>query len=185
MTPSIFDEFLDRTTQAGLSLAERSDVVRVSRRPVPHVGLYLAEFAVPYLSRGPGGWIDLAPGPLHVAIRLGPGYLRAVHPLEIAQVREFDFFHPNFAWPVLCLGEVRPGTGLDKLLKHLFEIVTYANFSTDDGLDPEACDRLRAEPWLLDRLPRAPRLLRRPVELQVEGGGDTSSERPGRVAEGP
>jgi len=67
---------------------------------------------------------------------------------------------------VLCVGSLRPGMSLPTLLRHIFEIVTYQNYATDDGLDPEACSRLRGQPNLLDCLPRTPRLLRRRIEIQ-------------------
>src|SRR5262249_49938227 len=44
-------------------------------------------------------------------------------------------------------------------------------YATDDGLDIEACFRLRENPALLDRLPPPPRLVRRSLELDAEGGG--------------
>ena len=57
---------------------------------------------------------------------------------------------------------------LPMLLRHVYEILTYQNFATDDGLDGEACRRLRDEPALLDRLPRPRRLTRRWLELSGE-----------------
>jgi hypothetical protein len=168
MTGSIFDEFLERTTQAALGLAAESDVQALMRLPLPGVGLYVAAFNVPYLACQPEGAIAVMDGPLEVMIHLGPGYLRQVHPLEVVQVGQAQFWHPNYRWPVLCVGEVRPGMPLPSLLRHVYEIITYQNFATDDGLDGEACRRLRDEPALLDRLPRPPRLTRRRLELRGE-----------------
>ena len=102
-------------------------------------GLFLARFQVAYLARPQRGQIGVAPGPLTVMIRIGPDYLRHAEPLETVQVGNQDFFHPNFRWPVLCVGSLRPGMALPTLLRHIFEIVTYQNYATDDGLDPEAC----------------------------------------------
>ncbi|HEV3122707.1 MAG TPA: hypothetical protein VGY53_12420, partial [Isosphaeraceae bacterium] len=111
--------------------------------------------------------------------------LRRVAPLEIVQVGNQAFFHPNFRWPVLCVGEVRPGMMLSTLLRHVFEIVTYQNYATDDGLDAEACIRLRNEPGLLDRLPRVPRLLRRALEVQsAEVHEGPTSFAPGQAVSG-
>jgi hypothetical protein len=168
MRESIFDQFLDRTTKAALELAAESDVLELARLPAPGVGLYFASFAVQYLALRPGGNIDVADGPLEVMIRLGPEYLRQVHALEVVQVRQGDYFHPNFRWPVLCVGEIRPGMPLPVLLRHIYEIVSYQNFATDDGLSVLACQRLREEPALLDRLPRPPRLTRRRLNLGGE-----------------
>jgi len=175
---SIFAEFLDHTTRAGLDLAAESEVLNLGRLPAPGEGLFLAEFKVSYLARKTGGRIDVADGPLPVMIRMGPDYLRRAEPLETVQVGQPDFVHPNFRWPVLCVGELRPGMTLPTLLRHIYEIVTYQNYATDDGLDPEACTRLRDDPRLLDRLPRPPRLVRRRLEMvraevhEVGSGGD-------------
>jgi hypothetical protein len=179
---SIFDEFLEHTTRAGLDLAAQSDVLELGRIPAPGEGLFLAEFKIGYLARREGGQIVVSDGPLPVLIRMGPDYLRRAEPLETVQVGQVDFFHPNFRWPVLCVGEVRPGMTLPTLLRHIFEIVTYQNYATDDGLDPEACIRLRDDPRLLDRLPRTPRLIRRRLDQvhaevqEVKSGGSERRE---------
>jgi hypothetical protein len=173
-TRTIFDEFLEYTTRAGQELAARSDVLELERLPVRCEGLFLARYAVSFLVRSEDGRIAVAPGPLPVLIRMSPAYLATVNPLEIAQIPERMFWHPNYRWPVLCLGEVRPGMMLPTLIRHVFEIVTYQNFATDDGLNGEACYRLRNEPGLLAMLPRAPRLVRRSLEVsraEVHGAG--------------
>jgi hypothetical protein len=166
MAESIFKDFLEHTTRAGLELAALSDVLDLERLPVAGEGLFAATYHVAYLARRAGGGVQVEKGPLEVMIRMGPEYLRQVAPLEIVQVGNTAFFHPNFRWPVLCVGEVRPGMMLSTLLRHVFEIVTYQNYATNDGLDLEACIRLRNEPELLDRLPRVPRLVRRPLEVR-------------------
>jgi len=168
MVGSIFDEFLARMTQAGLALADESDVMKLVRLPLAGMGLFVAVFEVPYLAQSPIGVVGVATGPIEVMIHLGPDYLRQVNAMEVVQIRQAGFFHPNFRWPVLCLGGIRPGTSLPMLLRHVYEIITYQNFSTDDGLNGEACRRLRDEPSLLDRLPPAPRLTRRRLELHGE-----------------
>lgn len=165
MSASIFEDFLEHSHQAALALAEDSDVLQVTRLPVRGVGTWIAEFAISYLSQGPDGSVRLAAGPIGVMIQMTPEYLRQVSPLEVVQVREMDLFHPNFLWPVLCVGEVRPGMPLPQILRHVYEILTYENYATDDGLNPIACRRLCEQPGLLNLLPRPPRLVRRPLEL--------------------
>ena len=168
MMGSIFDEFLERTTHAGLELAAESDVMDLTRLPLSGLGLFVAVFDVPYLAQTPTGVVEVTGGPIEVMIQLSPDYLRQVNAMEVVQIRQAEYFHPNFRWPVLCLGGIRPGTPLPMLLRHVYEIITYQNFSTDDGLNGEACRRLRDEPGLIDRLPRPPRLIRRRLELQGE-----------------
>jgi hypothetical protein len=185
MAESIFDDFLEHTTRAGMELAAQSDVLELERLPAPGEGLFVAKYHVAFLARVAGGGVDVENGPLTVMIRMAPDYLRRVAPLEIVQVGNQAFFHPNFRWPVLCVGEVRTGMMLSTLLRHVFEIVTYQNYATDDGLDAEACIRLRNEPGLLDRLPRVPRLLRRALEVQsAEVHEGATSFAPGQAVSG-
>lgn len=162
---SIFNDFLEHTTKQAQELAADSDVLVLDRLAIPGEAIFVAEFLVPYLCRTHEGDVKVDAGPVGVAVRLTPEYLRSVSPLEVAQVREPYFFHPNIRWPGMCVGDVRPGMPLAKLLKHIFEIVTYQNFATDDGLNPEACARLRDQPQLLDMLPKPPRLVRRKLQL--------------------
>ena len=168
MADSIFMEFLEQETREARRLAEQSDVLTLVRVPIPFEGLFLAEFKVPYLVLGPDGAIDVAPGPVGVMIRMEPDYLLHVDPLGFAQIREPQFFHPNHRWPALCVGEVRPATSLRHALTHLYDIICYRNYATDDALDPVAAYRLREEPEVLDRLPKPPRLVRRKLELSCE-----------------
>ena len=166
MGGSIFTDFLEHTTRGGMELADHSDVLDLKRLHAPGEGLFLARVQIAYLARQQRGQIGIAPGPLAVMIRMGPEYLRHAQPLETVQVGNQEFFHPNYRWPVLCVGELRPGMPLAILLRHIFEIVTYQNYATDDGLDPVACARLRDQPELLDRLPRTPRLMRRRLDIE-------------------
>jgi hypothetical protein len=171
MSNSIFDDFLDQTFAEAQALAAQSDVLRISRLPIPGVGIFLAEFDIPYLTAAEDGTIGVAPGPIQVAIQFGPNYLREVSPLEIVQVQQHDLFHPNYRWPVLCVGTTDEansflaGTPLPQLLRHVFEIATYVTYATDDGLNIVAAQRLREDPSLLNLLPPPPRLVRRQLEL--------------------
>ena len=88
MSDSIFADFLENTAREAQELAARSDVLRITRIPVPSAGLFLATFDIPYLIVIPGGGIGVSPGPLHAAIHFGPDYLQRVSPLEVVQVRE-------------------------------------------------------------------------------------------------
>ena len=167
MSDTIFEDFLDNTTRETESFLAPSDVARFVRLPLPGVGLFIVTYDIPYLAQDPSGGIRVAPGPLHAAIRFGPSYLQHVSPLEIVQVKEKDLFHSNFSWPVLCAGAVRPGMSLPLVIRHVYEILSYANYATDDGLNPFACARLREEPGLLRLLPPRPRLVRRRLELET------------------
>lgn len=164
---AILQKFVEQAALDARALNEQSDVVRIERLPVADGGLFRIIFAVAYLARVAGGRVDVAPGPLPVMVRIGPDYLTHASPLETVQVHERAFWHPNFRWPVLCVGALRPGMTLTALVRHVYEIITYQNISTDDGLDLEACVRIRNGPELLDRLPRTPPL-RRPTGRRME-----------------
>lgn len=166
--PSIFQDFLDETHAAAQELAERSDVMRLQRLPLPGMGLWVASFDLPYLRQEQDGTVRFVQGPLEAAIQLGPAYLTDARPVGIVQVANGDLFHPNYRFPFLCVGEVRPGLGLPSVLRHVFEILSYQNYATDHGLNPLACRYLVDHPEVLDLLPPAPRLLRRELEL-IEG----------------
>ncbi|GEM_PF-2228056 len=165
MSDPIFANFVEHTVTGARELAAASDVMTFAYLPLDDESLFLVEFRIPYIVQQPNGVIASAPGPLGIAVRLTPEYLNHVDPLLIAQVRDPDFFHPNHRWPVLCVGGIRPGTPLAQAIRHIYEIVTYQNFATDDGLNPAACQRLRDEPSLIDRLPKPPRLVRRQLDL--------------------
>ncbi len=165
---SVFEDFIEHSDRAGQSLAEQSDVMILCRFPMPGVGLWIAEFKVPYLAQRADGSIAVAPGPLVISIRFGPDYLRVVSPFEIVQVREWDLFHPNHRAPILCAGDVKPGMPLPQVVRHVYEIITYQNMATDDGLNLAACHRLRDEPQLLDLLDHLP-LVRRTLQVVSEG----------------
>jgi hypothetical protein len=155
MSTTPFEEFLECTAQDALAMAQASDVLELERLPMPGIGLFQARFQTPYLAWRPGGDVAVAPGPLDVLIRLGPDHLDQVDPLGVVQVRQPDFWHPDYAWPTLRVEEVRPAMPLPALLRLVYELLTYQSYSTDDGLYPVASRRLRDDPQLLERLPRS------------------------------
>lgn len=167
---TILDGYLSTQLPQVEGLAESSDILAVRTVPFGGGTIVEARFDVPYLRWSTDGAVTCADGPVEIAIRIGPDYLRAIDPLTVVQVGAIDFWHPNVLWPVVCVGEFRPGMPLVQLLRHVFEIVTYQNFATDDALNPLAAQRLRDEPELLERLlPRTPRLVRRRLALEEVG----------------
>ena len=68
---SIFTQFLDHTADAAFEMAENSDVMQLHRVPAGGEGIFLAEFSISYLALRARGRVDVVPGPVGVAIRMG------------------------------------------------------------------------------------------------------------------
>jgi hypothetical protein len=160
-TDTIRDAAIPRMLADARAFADNSDAFELTGVSETATELFLLFLLhVHYLSRSLSGATGVAPGPLRVVIRIGPDYLRFGEPLNTVQVQNVDALHPNLKWPVLCVGSLRPGMPLPILLRHIYEILTYQNVSTSDGLDMEACLLLQRDPGLVNQLPKPPRLQR-------------------------
>ena len=76
-----------------------------------------------------------------------------------------NIFHPNIRPPFLC-ARIRPATELCDLLYTLFEMITYSNWASHDGLNADACQwaRNHQDRFPIDRRP----LKRRVLDLRVK-----------------
>jgi hypothetical protein len=156
----IFDAFLSRQLRDGLSLAAASDLLELTPLGPEPVQRYLARFAGTTLVRGDGSDVREAEG-FAVGIVFAPGYLRGVHPAEVATwLAPANVFLPNVRPPFICLGRITPGMPLVELLYQIFEIGVGAKLTVreDDALDPLACAWARRH---LDRFPIDRRPLKR------------------------
>lgn len=169
MPDVIFQRFLGNAVAEAEELASRSDVLRVLTDPRAPA-TFFCEFAVPYLQRLPGGVVAVHPGPVHAAVHFPADYLRSTDPhlyLHVAAVATPNIVHPNVRGSGICLGSAfRAGTRLAIILRELYEIFTYSNYSLVNSLNPEACRLLRAHSHLLESLAPRP-LLRRSLNLSV------------------
>jgi hypothetical protein len=170
MPDVIFQRFLANSAVAAEDLVRRGDVLRVyndSRAPAA----FFCEYAVPYLRRLPDGVVCVHAGPVRAVVHFPADYLRSTDPhlyLRVAAVATPDIVHPNIRGPGVCLGSAfRAGTGLAVILRELYEIFTYANYSLVSSLNPEACRLLRAHRHLLESLAPPP-LVRRSRNLHVK-----------------
>lgn len=172
MPDVIFERFLANAAGAARDLAARSDVLRVHTDPRAPA-TFLCEFAVPHLRRLADGVVAVHPGPVHAAVHFPPDYLRSADRhlyLHVAAVLTPDLVHPNVRGTAICLGSAfRAGTALGNILRELYEIFTYANYSLveTDSLNPEACRLLRAHGHLLEQLTPRP-FVRRSLKLRVK-----------------
>ncbi len=111
----------------------------------------------PYKRKGADGRVELVPGPI-----LGTVFYR--HdlftcdddvPTVAVALHDRDTFHANFSrrYGLLCLGAVGElgGAGggpipLDRLLEHVYRIMSYANFRVTHPADLEAARYFAADP---------------------------------------
>jgi hypothetical protein len=167
----IFQRFLDNAAAEAEDLADRSDVLSVHTDPRAPATFW-CEFAVPYLQRLAGGLVGIHPGPVLAAVHFPPDYLRSTDPhlyLHVAAVATPRVAHPNIRGSGVCLGSAfRAGTRLGIILRELYEIFTYSNYSLveSNSLNPEACRLLRAHGHLLEDLAPRP-FVRRTPHLRV------------------
>ena len=147
MTDKVFLGFLTRQRGEALALAQESDLVEVLPWGDPLVPeRYVLRFRCRGLVR------DFASGKVSEADRFEVGvwfpeaYQRRANPFEVLTwLRPLEAWHPNIAWPHICVGRLLPGTGLVDLVYQVFEIITYQKLTMreDDALNKAACDWAR------------------------------------------
>jgi hypothetical protein len=187
MMDAVMKSFLEDSFQRGQRLASDSGVLSLDfdRMSFPPEA-YLLRFEGTYLRVEQTGIVEPTHGPLAAEVRFPPEYLRSTDPhlyLKICTLLHPafllgphpDFFHPNVqpGSGAICLGnKFEPGTRLDALIHHLYEILTYQNFSSLewDCLDPVAARFLREHPEVLSALQWKP-LKRTSRRFSVSLGG--------------
>lgn len=190
MMDSVMKSFLQDSFDRGQRLADESDVIilRHDRSSFPPE-VYLVQFeGTEYLKVGQSGIVVPTRGRLPVEVRFPPDYLRSTDPhlyVKICTLLHPSFFfgpHPDFFHPnvqpgsgSICLGnKFEPGTRLDALIHHLYDILTYQNFSSLewDCFDGVAARFLREHPRVLSALQWKP-LKRTNRKFAVSLGGGT------------
>ena len=168
MTDRVLKRFLESNQKAALDLSAVSEVLTVVPLPPFPAATYLAEFRVPHLRRMDSGRVEVADGPVVEKIHFPADFLRSADPhlpMKVVSILSpRTFVHPNVAFGSVCLGYLfAPGTRLELLLRELYEIVSYRNYTLDESnaMDAEACRLLRAHPELLDKLQPKPLVPRR------------------------
>lgn len=177
MEDLIFKTWLETQQAEGRDLAENSDVLTLLPLPdgPPPFGRFLAMFSCTGLVRTDAGGIAEAH---EWAVGIGfPGdYLRTVSGFQVVTwLGPGNAWHPNIRPPHICLGRLRPGTGLVEILDQILAVITYRKVTMreDDCLNPDACTWARNN---RHRFPLDSRPLRRqPHAFTVEvigTGGD-------------
>lgn len=184
MLDGIFKSFLEDGLRRAMEIASESDILEV----IPHPSyspslLYLLVFNdVAYLRDSGDNNINVSRGIVCVEIRFPLDYLRSTDSnlyLKTATILDPSsllhpdpyLFHPNYD-PVsgcICLGaDFLPGTPLNNLIFHIYDIISYSNYSTDErnGLNAVACRYLRDHPEVISNLRIMP-LRRRRLAAKV------------------
>lgn len=173
MSDSVFDRFIQRQAEEGAKLAESSDLFALT----PLFGRrFVAEFRCKGLARVHGRVVE------HdywaIGIRFPEDYLRRA--VDVAEVLTFlgpqepEPWHVNIRPPFICM-HVAPGAPLVEIVYGLYDLLTWALYSTaDNGLSSSCAQWARNQPpgrFPTDRRP----LKRRRIALQVEVAGKESS----------
>lgn len=137
----VYEHFMQRQLLDGLALAESSDLLRLHVVPIapPH---FVAEFLCNGLVCDGSGDIAVA-NQFPVGIWFPPDYLRRADPFEMLRNFRADVWHPNVSrdHPLVCIGEIVPGTDLVDILHRLFDLYSYQVYNPNEfnSLNKAAC----------------------------------------------
>lgn len=162
----ILASFLEKQYEDITDLSARSDVVEILRHGPPPPDRYVVRFHCRGFVKSGEGIVEA--DRFDFGLHFPPDYL---HRLEVAEVVTMlwppQVFHPNVRFPFICIGRVRPGTGIRDLVHQLYEMMTYHRvvMREDDALNSEACAwaRQNQHRFPLENRP----LRRRDVALRV------------------
>lgn len=171
MRDKIFETFLIRQMEEGLTLAATSDIVDLLPVDGPPPQRYIADFHCNGFARTADGKI-LGWNRFSVGIFFPADYLRVVDPFNILRwfgpptKKHPDVFawHPNISdrAPFICVGKINPGMALTSLLHQLYEIISYQRYTPNefDSLNKHCCSWARSN---ADRFPADSRPLKRRI----------------------
>lgn len=163
---------LFRKTQydEGMQLAAESDLLELQSLDDRR---YIAVFSCTGLVRDASGNVRKH-DQFGVGIQFPDNYLRLANPGEILTwLGPKEIWHPNIRAPLICLGNIVPGTPLVDLLHRCFEVITFENvtMSENDALNAPACAwaRRHRDLFPIDTLP----IKRRRLPAHVEAAEAT------------
>jgi len=158
-TDPIFRGFLEAQLQAGMSLAQESDILDLAPLAPFPPQRYLARFKCASLA-GKSATTLRPVSEILVGIRFPHDYLRKeVNTVDVIEVLDpVDLWHSNVhpQKRVVCIGHWAPGTPLTDLMHQLYEIFSWQKKNTVHGLNPLAME------WALQHADELP-LDRRPL----------------------
>lgn len=165
MTDTIFRDWMKLQVDQGMDLAANSDLVDLIPFPDPRAlydGVpcaFIAKFFGKGLVQQPDGQFEEAEE-FHVGIQFRPDHLRRVNPFELVTwLWPLNVWHPNIRPPLICLGHgIPPGYEMVRLLRQIYEIISYQNLATHSFLNDAAAEWARNH---AERLPIEKRPLKR------------------------
>lgn len=167
MGDQILRAFLQRQCDEGMELAAASDILNlVPVRDQPPTQ-YIMEFHCKGLTRVDGAVSETAV--FACGLNFPADYLRRVTNAAhiLMWVHPTTVFHPNISatGPFICIGDIKPGTGIFELAYRVFDVITWKNFCAceQDSLNAEACIWARNH---MSRFPVDERPLKRRPGLQ-------------------
>lgn len=183
MQDKIFESFLQRQFQEGMSLADGSDLLElypVFAEDGSPPQEYLARLRCKGLIKSNGEVFEW--DCFEILIYFPSDYLRTANAFQVLSWSyPIQVFHPNISdkSPFICIGRLAPGTSLVDILFQCWEIITYnkVTMREDDALNPQACvwARQHRQEFPVDRRP----LKRRVLNLQLEADDSEMIERIG------
>jgi hypothetical protein len=163
----IFESWLERQHADAMALAVASDRLEVRPEPGSAPRNYIAHFDCRSMVLAKGEvqpWRGCV-----VLFRFPLDYLRVVRDpaLIVSLLSPVNLYHPNVAFPFLCIGRIAPGTSLAELLFQVYEVLSFQKFTPreDDALNRDACAwaRRNMECFPVDARP----LRRRAADFEV------------------
>lgn len=168
---NILNNYLRRQEKEGHALAAASDIFSLS----PVAGEPPWRYRLHLDCRGlvrVDGRIEEA-GHFEVGLTFGPDHLRVSPgtPEVLALLQPESIFNANARFPFICIGEIKPGTGIVEIAHRVFEVLTYQRFTLLewDALNADACAWSRNN---MARFPIDSRPLRRPPPLPLADPGE-------------
>ena len=161
----ILADFLEAQWREATELADQSDLLEL-RRIDPQ--LIIAGFSCRGLVLGETGQVEIAER-FEIAFSFPDHYLRVPDPTRVVTcLSPRNVFHPNCAPPLICIGDIKPGTPLVEMLYQTFEVLSHqaATVREDDALNWDACQWARNHQDLLPVDTRP--LKRRRIEPRID-----------------
>ncbi|MEE8141980.1 MAG: hypothetical protein V3T77_02665 [Planctomycetota bacterium] len=163
-TDQVFLDFLSQQYQCGMALNRESDLIDLEplgeESSLPPQRYRLKLHCRGLVREARSTEVSIA-NDFEAAIWFYPNYLREVRPfLSLSLVSPTPVWHPNVCWPLVCLGDIAPGTELVDLIYQFYEIISYQKLTTQENncLNRAACAWARHN---MERIPVDNRPLKR------------------------
>jgi len=145
----ILEDFVAGAHERLAALSAESDLFEAEALDRRH---WLLHYGCTGLVRGADGVVSEAAGAV-VGFSIADDFLRRVDSLQVLTwLGPVEAWHPNLKAPLICVGDIAPGTPADELAYRVFDVISYQSVTPkeDDALNLEACVWARRN---LDRFP--------------------------------